>query len=253
VKQRLFALPMFTSHITSRLRAQACLATRTIMSNASADHRVGDAFRVKGLSLTDHFFTVPLDHSGNTRRDETIEVFVREVVSLDNADPAKRKDLPCLVYLQGGPGFESPRPTEIGGWLAKATESFRVLLLDQRGTGRSTRVSAASVLRRGDPAQQTQYLAHFRADSIVADCEQIRTSLLGESGKWSLLGQVVAFFLFRSCGGWWWWGAVAPVWFMHPLTQFQLLSHLSLTRSPSAGFALWRICLRHQVESRRRF
>lgn len=47
--------------------------------------------------------------------------------------PAGKEDqpLPYLLYLQGGPGFESPRPTESNGWIGKATESYRVVLLDQ--------------------------------------------------------------------------------------------------------------------------
>lgn len=39
--------------------------------------------------------------------------------------------MPYLVYLQGGPGFECPRPTEASGWIQKACEEFRVILMDQ--------------------------------------------------------------------------------------------------------------------------
>jgi hypothetical protein len=39
--------------------------------------------------------------------------------------------LPYLLFLQGGPGFESPRPVEASGWLKKACEVYRVILLDQ--------------------------------------------------------------------------------------------------------------------------
>lgn len=39
--------------------------------------------------------------------------------------------LPYLLFLQGGPGFESPRPVEASGWLKKACEGYRVILLDQ--------------------------------------------------------------------------------------------------------------------------
>lgn len=39
--------------------------------------------------------------------------------------------LPYLLFLQGGPGFESPRPTEASGWMKKACEEYRVVLLDQ--------------------------------------------------------------------------------------------------------------------------
>ena len=55
-----------------------------------------------------------------------------------------------LVYLQGGPGHESPRPTgnpRGPGWLDWALKEFRVLLLDQRGTGRSTPVTRPRVRR----------------------------------------------------------------------------------------------------------
>lgn len=41
------------------------------------------------------------------------------------------QSLPYLLYLQGGPGFESPRPTEASGWIGKACEEYRVILLDQ--------------------------------------------------------------------------------------------------------------------------
>ena len=71
-------------------------------------------------------------------RRRQITVFAREV-----ADPDGREK-PWLVYLQGGPGHESPRPTgnpRGPGWLDRALKDFRVLLLDQRGTGRSTPVT----------------------------------------------------------------------------------------------------------------
>lgn len=132
--------------------------------------------RTAGLVLVEHEFEVPLDHA---RPDgEKITVFAREV-----ADPDGR-DRPFLVFLQGGPGFEAPRPTEPGGWLGRALRDHRVLMVDQRGTGRSTPI--------GEPVGQTaraqaEYLTHFRADSIVRDCELIRDALGVD--KWSVLGQ----------------------------------------------------------------
>ncbi|MBE2320669.1 alpha/beta fold hydrolase [Solirubrobacter sp. CPCC 204708] len=127
---------------------------------------------IPGLFVAEHEFEVPLDHGAPG---ETITVFAREV-----ADPDGR-ERPWLVYLQGGPGFESPRPTGTPrgpGWLDRALKDFRVLLLDQRGTGRSTPAG-------GD--ESAEYLIHFRADSIVRDCEVIREAL--GSGPWSVLGQ----------------------------------------------------------------
>ena len=57
-------------------------------------------------------------------------------------------------------------------------------MLDQRGTGRSTPVGA---LLGMSAAHQADYLAHFRADSIVRDAEWIRRELGVD--RWSVLGQ----------------------------------------------------------------
>jgi hypothetical protein len=46
-----------------------------------------------------------------------------------------------------------------------------VLLLDQRGTGRSTPVNRQTLWRLGDPRAQAEYLGHHRADAIVRDNE----------------------------------------------------------------------------------
>src|SRR5512141_1697276 len=90
-------------------------------------------FRVPGAVLTEREHRVPLVHADPTRG--SISVFTREVAAPDGLDR------PYLVFLQGGPGFEATRPTSpLSGWLARAVADFRVLLLDQRGTGRSTPV-----------------------------------------------------------------------------------------------------------------
>ena len=47
-------------------------------------------------------------------------------------------DRPWLLFLQGGPGFGAMRPAGREAWLDRALDDYRVLLLDQRGTGRST-------------------------------------------------------------------------------------------------------------------
>lgn len=62
----------------------------------------------------------------------------------------------------GGPGFESPRPTESSGWIKSATASFRVILMDQRGTGRSGQVTVRNLQRLGAPEKQAQHLAFLR-------------------------------------------------------------------------------------------
>jgi pimeloyl-ACP methyl ester carboxylesterase len=139
-------------------------------------------FRHPGTVLTDRTFSVPLDHS---RPDgELIEIFAREVVASGSAGA----DLPWLVYLQGGPGFGAQRPVGREAWLERALRDFRVLLLDQRGTGRSTPANRLTLARLGGAAAQADYLAHFRADSIVADAELIRREVTG-GAPWSVLGQ----------------------------------------------------------------
>ena len=141
-------------------------------------------YRQPGTVLTDHHFSVPLDHG---RPDGgRIEVFAREVVAAGKADRADT--LPWLVFLQGGPGFAAQRPVGRSTWLARALDDYRVLLLDQRGTGRSTPATARSLRRLGTAAAQAGYLAHLRADSIVLDCELIRRQLCGDR-PWSVLGQ----------------------------------------------------------------
>lgn len=121
-----------------------------------------------------HEVSVPLDHA---RPDsERITVFAREV--FERGAEAK----PFLVFLQGGPGSEAPRPASspvAPGWLGRALQDYRVLLVDQRGTGRSSPV--------GSGGEGADRLALFRADSIVDDCEWVRRELGVE--RWSVLGQ----------------------------------------------------------------
>lgn len=136
-------------------------------------------YRVGGVDLIEHEFSVPLDHS--RPHSELITVFAREVAAFDG------RDRPYLVFFQGGPGSEAPRPTRNPngpGWLDRALEDFRVLLLDQRGTGRSSPVGSLPGM---DPQAQAEHLTLFRADSIVRDAEYIRAEM--DVDRWSILGQ----------------------------------------------------------------
>ncbi|POX48819.1 alpha/beta hydrolase [Streptomyces sp. Ru71] len=141
-----------------------------------------DSYRQPGVRLTDRRFTVPLDHDDPTG--ETIELYAREVVASDQAG----QDVPWLVYLQGGPGFGAHRFVGRSAWLDRALKEFRVLLLDQRGTGASTPANRQTLPLRGGPAEQADYLTRFRADSIVRDCEAIRPQVTG-GAPWTVLGQ----------------------------------------------------------------
>jgi pimeloyl-ACP methyl ester carboxylesterase len=138
-----------------------------------------------GLRVLEHEFSVPLDHA---RPDgERIVVFAREVAASSSRAERAEPERPLLLFLQGGPGHEAARPTRnpsSPGWLERALEDFRVLLLDQRGTGRSTPVGTLPGL---SSTEQASRLMHFRADSIVRDAEWIRRELGVD--RWSVLGQ----------------------------------------------------------------
>jgi pimeloyl-ACP methyl ester carboxylesterase len=139
-------------------------------------------YRQPGVALTDRRFTVPLDHDDPAG--ETLELYAREVVAAERA----HQNLPWLVYLQGGPGFGANRFVGKPAWLGRALKEYRVLLLDQRGTGHSTPANRQTLPLRGGPAAQADYLARFRADSIVRDCEAIRPAVTG-GAPWTVLGQ----------------------------------------------------------------
>ena len=139
--------------------------------------------RHHAMVLTDHEFEVPLDHARPAG--EKLTLFARAV----RGGKKSSAELPWLVFLQGGPGFPGPRPLTNTGWLRRALDDYRVLLLDSRGNGRSSVVLPQTLALRGDARAQADYLMHFRADSIVRDAETIRRQLAGENGKWSVLGQ----------------------------------------------------------------
>ena len=146
-------------------------------------------YTIPGLHVRDQLVDVPLDWK---RPDgATIKVFAREICEASR----KRDILPVLLFLQGGPGGKSPRP--VGGgpsWLGEAVKTHRVVLLDQRGTGRSSRIEATTMAGFPDGASGADYLSHFRADSIVADCEHLRKTVFG-GGRWETLGQSYGGFL----------------------------------------------------------
>ena len=139
--------------------------------------------RIPGLVLTDQTFHVPLDHAHPSGA--TIEVFARAV----SAAGQEKDDLPWLLFLQGGPGFAAPRPLTNSGWIQRAAADYHVLLLDQRGTGRSTPLTFQTLARIPTPQAQADYLKHFRADAIVQVAEWLRRTLLGDHVRWSVLGQ----------------------------------------------------------------
>ncbi|WP_309064679.1 alpha/beta fold hydrolase [Microbacterium sp.] len=147
------------------------------------------ARRVGDLVVVEHRLRVPLDHA--RPEGEAIEIFAREVASAAGA----RRSLPLLAWFQGGPGNRADRPLNASGWLGRALEDFRVVLIDQRGTGLSSPVSRATI--EGMNAEQVaDRLTHFRADAIVADAEALRAAL--GASTWSILGQSFGGFIATS-------------------------------------------------------
>ena len=84
-------------------------------------------------------------------------------------------DVPVVPYIRtGGPGFSAPRPFESSSWLKSAVGMFRVILLDQRGTGSSSPITVTNLKKKGTPEEQAQYLSFFRyelnASGIYSIC-----------------------------------------------------------------------------------
>lgn len=135
-------------------------------------------FHVPGLHLQDVRLEVPLDYADPSG--PQLQIYARVLTAKGG------QDRPYLVYLQGGPGAEAPRPAAHGNlpaWQQRLLGDYQLVMLDQRGTGHSSPVGQLS----GTAQEQADYLAHFRADSIAQDAERVRQHLGAE--RWTLLGQ----------------------------------------------------------------
>ncbi|MFL3013036.1 MAG: alpha/beta fold hydrolase, partial [Candidatus Neomarinimicrobiota bacterium] len=135
----------------------------------------------EGLKIIDYNLEVPLDYTINNS--EKISIFARKVSRMENSN----KSLPYLIFFQGGPGFESPRPISDSGWIKRASDKYNIILIDQRGTGLSSPISIESIKGMSDN-QIAKYLTFFRADNIVRDAELLRKNIF-KVEKWSVLGQ----------------------------------------------------------------
>ena len=182
------------------------------------------SYYVPGLYIEDHSIDVPLDWRGlepallalgSTMRrgampspipgaPESIKLFYRIVCSPEHLDD----DLPLLVFFQGGPGGESPRPGSDAdpAWLGEAVKHYRVILPDQRGCGRSSRISGRGIARIGRAAAeagasvsrvQADLLKRMLASSIVRDFEYLRLTQFG-GRPWTTLGQSYGGFITLS-------------------------------------------------------
>lgn len=137
--------------------------------------------------------------------------YVTQIAELDSADD-------MMLYLQGGPGYGAPAPVvglgldNHSSWAGRALGDYsRIVLLDQRGTGKSSPITKQSLEKKfpnlctlddldlektksladfvsSHPNESsavekavreaTEFLAQFRADNIVQDAEDIKNALL---------------------------------------------------------------------------
>ncbi|GAA5800301.1 hypothetical protein HPULCUR_005727 [Helicostylum pulchrum] len=160
----------------------------------SLDDSTVESFFIPGAKVFERYFDCPLDYE-NESSSSKLKVFARHLVPVDKVSSMKK--MPFFLYLQGGPGFECALPgSGTAGWIKVAFEKgYQVLLLDQRGTGLSSQISTESLHALFETDEEkANYLTHFRADSIVRDCETIRKQLTEgrseqEEQRISLLGQ----------------------------------------------------------------
>ncbi|PKS12031.1 hypothetical protein jhhlp_001327 [Lomentospora prolificans] len=150
------------------------------------------------LIVTDLSFEVPLNHENPASK--RIHLFGRAITHNDrppvpigspsSGTPGDNK--PWLVYLHGGPGFGNGLPQDSPLVRENLHHSYRILLLDYRGTGLSTPVSVSTI--PGDSTDdKVAYLRFFRQDSIVKDLEAVRLCITENDPpvlkRWAILGQ----------------------------------------------------------------
>ena len=153
---------------------------RTQGLGSGHDSPMPEEIRLPGLTVIEHTFEVPLDHDDDSDAGES----PCSPASSPTPTGATARSS-CSSRADRGSRRRARRASPNGpGWVDRALGDFRVLMLDQRGTGRSTPVGT---LPGRSAQEQAEYLAHFRADSIVRDAEWIRRALGVE--RWSVLGQ----------------------------------------------------------------
>ncbi|KFA61459.1 hypothetical protein S40285_03428 [Stachybotrys chlorohalonatus IBT 40285] len=156
------------------------------------------------LLITEHFFQVPLNYADPSAG--SITLFGRRAVKRDVPifppdEPPVPK--PYMVFLEGGPGFGNREPQDHTLTWPAVARGYQVLLLDHRGVGLSTPVSADMLrLIPGGPPAHADYLRLMRQDNTVRDCEAVRKCLTEgwpeAKAKWSIFGQSYGGFISLS-------------------------------------------------------
>ena len=170
-------------------------------------------------SIDIYFTVVEKVNSSNKTFFSELGVLSPEKRAAEYVEDANLQDADdMMIFLQGGPGFGAPVPVaDIGlgkcsSWAAAALDQYsRVVLMDQRGTGKSSPITKQSLerlfpdlflldisidsssksleeLASSDPEDAKKvkdsvtaacdFLTQFRADSIVEDAEAIKDALL---------------------------------------------------------------------------
>lgn len=124
--------------------------------------------------------SVPLDYHYPDQA--SITLFARDICLKDNSDAE------ILVFFNGGPGFSCLRDWRNTPWVIEALKTYRIILLDQRGTGRSELLDLHHLPQLAAHESLSDYLSHFRADNIVRDTEFLRQHYFSGQ-KITLLGQ----------------------------------------------------------------
>lgn len=181
-------------HIENRQQKEKKVASvNSVVSKSASEGASRRTYIQHGAHVTEHRLQVPLDYSDPNGRQ--IELFAREV-TLDKNGP--NTDQPAIIFMQGGPGGRAPRPGDFNsGWIGEALKTHRVILMDERGTGLSTRLDALTLSEFATVKDQVNYVKHFRADNMVRDAELLRGEINGGK-KWASLGQSYGGFINTS-------------------------------------------------------
>lgn len=153
------------------------------------------------LIVTELFFQVPVSYENPAAG--SVILFGRRATKHEPAAPTNTDDAgqsdresqkPYIVYLEGGPGFGNREPQDHAITRCFVNKGYQVLLLDHRGVGLSTPVSADFLASlQGGVKGQFEWLKLMRQDNTVRDCEAVRKCLTqgwpAHKAKWSTFGQ----------------------------------------------------------------
>lgn len=132
---------------------------------------------------------VPLDYLNIDQK--TITLFARDIYIEGN------EQAEVLFFFNGGPGLSCIRDWRNSEWILEALEKYRIVLLDQRGTGRSQPIDLMMFDETLSYEEWMRYFTYFRADNIVRDVEFLRKNLF-KRDKISVLGQSFGGFIVLS-------------------------------------------------------